>query len=106
MKAENKTIIVTGGGSGMGRELVLNLLAKGAKVAAIDINEKTLQETAALAGDRNVNLSLFVTDITNRAGVEGLNGMVIPFYQLNPFTCFHFGHSCCQWILVLSILNC
>ena len=28
MKAENKTIIVTGGGSGMGRELVLNLLAK------------------------------------------------------------------------------
>ena len=47
MKAENKTIIVTGGGSGMGRELVLNLLAKGAKVAAVDINEKSLQETAA-----------------------------------------------------------
>ena len=72
MKAENKTIIVTGGGSGMGRELVLNLLAKGAKVAAIDINEKSLQETAALVGDRNANLSLFVTDITDRVGVEGL----------------------------------
>ena len=56
----------------MGRELVLNLLAKGAKVAAIDINEKALQETAALAVDRNVNLSLFVTDITDRAAVEGL----------------------------------
>jgi NAD(P)-dependent dehydrogenase (short-subunit alcohol dehydrogenase family) len=77
MKAKNKTIIVTGGGSGMGRELVLNLLAKGAKVAAIDINEKTLQETAALAGDGNVNLSLFVTDITNRTGVEGLLEKVI-----------------------------
>lgn len=77
MKVENKTIIVTGGGSGMGRELVLNLLAKGAKVAAIDINEKALQETAALAGDRNVNLSLFVTDITDRAGVEGLLEKVV-----------------------------
>jgi len=72
MKAENKTILVTGGGSGMGRELVLNLLTKGAKVAAIDINEKSLQETAVLAGDRNVNLSLFVTDITDKPAVEGL----------------------------------
>jgi short-subunit dehydrogenase len=77
MKAENKTIIVTGGGSGMGRELILNLLAKGAKVAAIDVNEKALQETGALVGDRNVNLSLFVTDITDRAGVEGLLEKVI-----------------------------
>jgi len=77
MKVENKTIIVTGGGSGMGRELVLNLLAKGAKVAAIDISENALQETAALAGDRNVNLSLFVTDITDRARVEGLLEKVI-----------------------------
>jgi len=46
MKVQNKVIIVTGGGSGMGRELVLNLLAKGTKVIAIDINEKSLEETA------------------------------------------------------------
>ena len=77
MKAENKTIIVTGGGSGMGRELVLNLLAKGAKVAAVDINEKSLQETAVLAGDRNESLSLFVTDITDKAAVEGLLEKVV-----------------------------
>jgi len=77
MKTENKTMIVTGGGSGMGRELVLNLLAKGAKVAAVDINEKSLQETAVLAGARNVNLSLFVTDITDKAAVEALLDKVI-----------------------------
>ena len=39
MKAKNKIIVVTGAGSGMGRELVLNLLSKGATVADIDINE-------------------------------------------------------------------
>jgi NAD(P)-dependent dehydrogenase (short-subunit alcohol dehydrogenase family) len=39
MKVQNKTIVVTGGGSGMGRELVLNLLSKSAKVIAIDVNE-------------------------------------------------------------------
>ena len=38
MKVENKVILVTGGGSGMGRELVLQLVAKGAKVITIDIN--------------------------------------------------------------------
>jgi len=72
MKAQNKVIVVTGGGSGMGRELVFNLLGKGAKVVAIDINEKALKETAALAGDRATALSTFVTDITDRSAVEYL----------------------------------
>lgn len=35
MQAAGKTIAVTGGGNGIGRELVLNLLNKGARVAAI-----------------------------------------------------------------------
>ena len=32
MKVQNKVIVVTGGGSGMGRELVLNFLQKGQKL--------------------------------------------------------------------------
>ena len=35
MKVRNKAIVVTGGGNGIGRELVLNLLSKGARVAAV-----------------------------------------------------------------------
>jgi short-subunit dehydrogenase len=80
MKAQNKVIVVTGGGSGMGRELVLNLLRKGAKVAAIDINDKALQETALLAGEKATALSSFVTDITDRSAVEGLLEKVIARY--------------------------
>lgn len=34
----------------MGRELVLNLLAKGAKVVAVDINDAAVKETKELAG--------------------------------------------------------
>ena len=50
MKAQNKVIVITGGGNGIGRELVLNLLSKGARVAAVDINASALQETVGLAG--------------------------------------------------------
>ena len=42
MKVENKTIVVTGGGNGIGRELVLSLLSRGTSVAAVDINQSAL----------------------------------------------------------------
>ncbi|MBL7836867.1 MAG: SDR family NAD(P)-dependent oxidoreductase, partial [Bacteroidetes bacterium] len=50
MKVQNKTIVVTGGGNGMGRQLVLQLLNKGARVAAVDLNAQFLEETKQLAG--------------------------------------------------------
>lgn len=77
MKAQNKVIVVTGAGSGMGREIVLNLLAKGASVAAVDINEATLQETASLAGDRKDKLALFVLSVADKSAVEALPEKVI-----------------------------
>ena len=44
-----KLAVVTGGGSGMGRELVRQLAAAGCSVAACDINARTVEQTAALA---------------------------------------------------------
>lgn len=44
-----KLAVVTGGGSGMGRELVIKLAADGCAVAACDVREASAQETAALA---------------------------------------------------------
>jgi NAD(P)-dependent dehydrogenase (short-subunit alcohol dehydrogenase family) len=44
-----KIAVVTGGGSGMGRELVRQLAAQGCSVATCDVRQETVDETAALA---------------------------------------------------------
>lgn len=77
MNVSGKTFFVTGGGSGMGRELVLLLLKKGARVATADINEASLQETASLAGDHQGRLSTHVLNITDYDAVMAIPETVI-----------------------------
>ncbi|GAB4148501.1 MAG: SDR family oxidoreductase [Bacteroidia bacterium] len=77
MNVSNKTIVVTGGGNGMGREMTLLLLSKGARVAAVDLSEKNLQETADLAKIFGKQLSIHVANITDRQAVEGLPQQII-----------------------------
>ncbi|MGB9736868.1 MAG: short-chain dehydrogenase [Chloroflexus aggregans] len=77
MLVNNKVIVVTGGGSGIGRALVLHLLTKGARVAAVDLNPTTLQETAQMAGSSANRLSTHTVDITDRAAVAALPDQVI-----------------------------
>lgn len=99
MKLEGKVVTVTGGGNGIGRQTVLELLRRGARVAAADIRQESLDETVELAdaGDR---LATFVVDITDRDAVEALPdevmaahgavdatvnvaGIIQPFVKLN-----------------------
>lgn len=71
MDPRDRTFVVTGGGNGIGREVVLELLRREARVAAVDIRQESLDETAILAeaGDR---LATFVVDITDREATEAL----------------------------------
>ncbi len=71
MKASGKVLVVTGAGSGMGRQTALELLRRGGKVAAVDLNGQTLSETQQLAhaGDA---IATFVANVTDRAAVEAL----------------------------------
>ena len=72
MRVKQKTIVVTGAASGIGRELSLALLKKGARVAALDINEEGLQETLSLSNDNGENMSLHTIPLPSRKTVEFL----------------------------------
>lgn len=77
MNVANKVIVVTGGGSGIGRALTLALIERGARVAAVDLNEETLKETMGLAGTNQDRISLHVLNIADRDAVEALPQAVI-----------------------------
>lgn len=76
MKIANRVLVVTGAGSGIGREVALEALRRGARVAACDINPVTLVETAQLAaaGER---LSTHEINVADRPAVEALPDAVI-----------------------------
>ena len=67
-----KLAVVTGGGSGMGRELVRQLAAQGCSVAACDLNADAVAETAALAREGappGVRVSSHACDVAEEAQV-------------------------------------
>lgn len=77
MKVQNKIIVVTGAGNGIGRELVLGLLSRGARVAAVDINQEALHQTVALSGNKKHRLTTHVMNIADQGAVEKLPAQVV-----------------------------
>ena len=72
MIVKDKVFVVTGGGNGIGRQVVLNILTRGGHVAALDISGPALEETIQLAGGLAKNLSTYIVDITKRDVIEAL----------------------------------
>jgi NADP-dependent 3-hydroxy acid dehydrogenase YdfG len=65
MAEREESIFITGAGSGMGRLAARNMARQGYQIAALDVNEKGLLETA----EDHQNIRTFNVDVTDYAAV-------------------------------------
>src|SRR6185369_7303021 len=81
-----KLAVLTGGGSGIGRELVIQLAAEGCSVAMCDLNGPAMEETRAraVAGARGgAHVTCHVCDITDEAAVERFRDELLVEHETN-----------------------
>lgn len=81
---EGLLAVVTGGGSGMGRELVVQLAAEGCSVAACDVNAESVAETARLAekeAPAGTRITTHVCDVADAAAVDRFRDEVVAQHE-------------------------
>ncbi|NGN92943.1 SDR family NAD(P)-dependent oxidoreductase [Nocardioides sp. KC13] len=82
---DDKVVVLTGAGSGIGRALALNLAGRGARLALSDVNEAGLAETVELAkqaGAREIKSDLL--DVADRQAFTAYaEGVIAHFGTVN-----------------------
>ena len=76
---ENKIAVVTGGGAGMGRELVRLLAKEGCNIALCDVMEENMQETVDIVSSESpeVKITSFKCDVSLEGDVFSFKDKVI-----------------------------
>ena len=69
-RLDGKVALITGAGSGMGREACLVFASEGARIAAVDFDAAGLEETEATARDGGCEITTFVADVASEHQVR------------------------------------
>jgi 3-oxoacyl-[acyl-carrier protein] reductase len=70
MDISNKTVVVTGGGRGIGRAIALQLARHGADIALFDLNADDLEETSALCAAQSVKARGYRVNVADEGEVS------------------------------------
>jgi len=83
-RLDGKVALITGAGSGMGREACLVFANEGARIAAIDVDTRALEETATAVRDGGGEIATFEADVADERQVrEAVEGAVERFGALH-----------------------
>ena len=80
MQLDGKIALITGGGSGIGRETAVLFANHGAKIAIADLNPDGGQETVQLIRDAGGAAFFVQTDVSQAAQVENMVNAVVAEY--------------------------
>jgi len=86
MEFAGRLAVVTGGGSGMGRELVVQLAAAGCSVATCDVDQVAMDETAERATNgapAGVRITTHVCDVADERQVGSFREAVLAEYGVD-----------------------
>jgi len=83
-RLDDKVALITGAGSGMGREAAFVFAGEGARIAALDLDEGGLEATAAIVRDAGGDVATFVADVGDEPQVrDAIDGGVRRFGALH-----------------------
>jgi len=84
MQIRDKVVAITGAGRGLGRAMALAFAAKGARIAALDVNATDLKETCAQCTALGVRATAYLTDVVDESQViASLDAVVSDFGRLD-----------------------
>ena len=85
---EEKVVIITGAGSGLGQETAVRIAKEGARLSLVDLNEKGLEETKAkvLEAAPNAEVILITANVADEQAVQNyVNKTVETFGKIDGF---------------------
>jgi 3-oxoacyl-[acyl-carrier protein] reductase len=77
MDMREKTVVVTGGGRGIGRAIALDLAEHGANLALLDLNEADLEETVQSCAAKSVKARGYRVNVGDEADVSSAMSRVV-----------------------------
>ena len=77
MKLENRTAVVTGAASGIGRAVAVSLSRRGCHLALADVNDDKLRETVQMVSRGNLRVSRHRLDVGDREAVAAFPEAVL-----------------------------
>ncbi|GGC89296.1 beta-ketoacyl-ACP reductase [Thalassobacillus devorans] len=91
MKLQNKVAVVTGGGSGLGREFCIQMAHEGAKIVVADINKKNGEETVKLIEAAGGKAYCFEINVVKTEHINNLIASVLEVFGTIDILCNNAG---------------